>query len=65
MKYLTAIYWEEQGKEKVCFEINPHSDPRDAAAYSQELADKLVGKKFLRSRTYEFGCSSFNLGSAP
>lgn len=65
MKYITAIYFQYEGKDKVIYSSNPGNDCLSASKHGEHLLttlDQIPSKaKNVHYRTYELGAVNFLL----
>ena len=64
MKYITAIFYQEDGKDKVVYLSNPYDYPIEANDYTNTKAEEYGSRnntKKVRARTFEIGVPSYDL----
>lgn len=63
MKFITAIYFNEDKKRKCIFIENPGTTCIEASAYSKSMETKIPPQAatLIRARTYELGATSHQL----
>lgn len=69
MKFITAIFYIEEGKSKVLYEVNPHETVKEAVDYTQdrtkivkkELGKRLKKEEDITGRTFQSGVPSYDL----
>ena len=64
MKYITAIFYQEDGMNKVVYLTNPYEYPLEAHEWTEDQEKKFSTKKNVKdvhARTFEIGVPSYDL----
>jgi len=65
MRFITTIYFQQEGKDKVIYSSNPHNDYINASKHGEHLLATLdqipTNAKNIHYRTYELGAVNFLL----